>query len=59
MAVNYTIQNTPISIDTNTSWNEQDVYVPAISGLSGASSGDGIADNTTIPLRMVITPNNG
>jgi len=59
MPVNYTIQNVPIPVDTNTSWNEQDVYVPTVGGLSGVSSGDDVADGGSIPLRMVITPNSG
>lgn len=40
------------NIGINTLWGQQDIALP------GNSTGDGVADNGSIPLRMVLRPNN-
>ena len=58
MAVNYTMQSVPINVNANSNWTSQDVYLPSLGDLA-SSEPDGIVDQSSVPLRMIIVPNDG
>tara|TARA_Y100000592_G_scaffold25085_1_gene39420 strand:+ start:12096 stop:14075 length:1980 start_codon:yes stop_codon:yes gene_type:complete len=57
MSVNYNIVNYPINAIASELWQNQDVGQPFIS--IDTISGDGVIDNGSVPISMVIVPNQG